>query len=231
MNIHTWHKESEKEWDIFAPMWVKSSHDMWETGSRKTIIPFFAEYVPEGSKVADIGCGDGVGSLKLAKAGFEVTGVDLSKVMIDFAEGKAAHQPGLSFIQGDFNALPFMDEEMDAAMVINSLEYTGDPLLVMKEILRVIKPGGYACFAILGPTAEPRKKFSFPRLLGDKVIMNTMQPWEFEKMAMNSGWEMVADIGVAKRGVDYKKLGHFSKELKQAVSFMWLFLHQKEVVD
>ncbi len=229
MNIHTWHKESEKEWDVFAPMWVKNSQEMWETGSRKNIIPFFSEYVPSGVMVADIGCGDGVGSLKLAEAGFRVTGVDLSNVMIEFAKGKTAQQPGLSFLQGDFYNLPFEDEEMDAAMVINSLEYTGEPLTVMKEIQRVIKPGGYVCFGILGPTAEPRKKFSFHRLLGDKVIMNTMQPWEFEKMALETGWKAVADTGVAKRGVDYTKLGHFSKELKQAVSFMWLFLFQKEV--
>ena len=38
---------------------------------------------------------------------------------------------------------------MDAALVINSLEYTGEPLTVMKEIQRVIKPGGYVCFGIL----------------------------------------------------------------------------------
>ena len=97
MNIHTWHKESEKEWDVFAPMWVKNSQEMWETGSRKNIIPFFSEYVPSGVKVADIGCGDGVGSLKLAEAGYEVTGVDLSNVMIEFAKGKTAQQPELSF--------------------------------------------------------------------------------------------------------------------------------------
>ncbi|MFE4430151.1 class I SAM-dependent methyltransferase [Peribacillus butanolivorans] len=228
MDLHTWHKESEKKWDDFASKWVENSQEMWETGSRKNIIPFFSQYVPTGNKVADIGCGDGVGSLKLAEAGYEVTGIDLSNVMIEFAMEKTVHQPKLSFIQGDFYSLPFKDEEMDAALVINSLEYTGEPLTVVKEIHRIIKPGGYACFGILGPTAEPRKKFSFQRLLGDKVIMNTMQPWEFEKIAVESGWKAVADTGVAKRGIDFTKLGHFSKDLKQAVSFMWLFLLQKE---
>ncbi|WP_285766079.1 class I SAM-dependent methyltransferase [Peribacillus sp. SI8-4] len=229
MNIHTWHKESKKEWDDFAPMWVKKSQEMWETGSRKKIIPFFSSHVHSGMKVADIGCGDGVGSLKLAEAGYDVIGVDLSSVMIEFAKGKAANHPNLSFIQGDLYNLPFKDEEMDAAMVINSLEYTGEPLTVMKEIWRVMKPGGHVCFGILGPTAEPRKNFSYQRLLGNDVIMNTMLPWEFEKLATETGWKTVADTGVAKRGVDYTKLGHFSKDLKQAVSFMWVFLLQKEV--
>ncbi len=38
----------------FCTMWVKNSQEMWETGSRKNIIPFFSEYVPSGLKVADI---------------------------------------------------------------------------------------------------------------------------------------------------------------------------------
>ena len=228
MNLHTWHKEAEKKWDVFAPTWAKNSQEMWETGSRKNIIPFFSEHVEAGAKVVDIGCGDGIGSLKLAQAGYVVTGIDLSNAMIEIAKGNANQQSGLSFTQGDFYGLPFMDDEMDAALVINSLEYTGEPLTVMKEVQRIIKPGGYVCFGILGPTAEPRKKFSYQRLVGEDVIMNTMQAWEFEKLALESGWRAVAETGVGNRGVDYSKLGHFSKELQQAVSFMWLFLFQKE---
>lgn len=231
MNVKTWHKEAEKKWDAFAPTWAKNSQEMWETGSRKKIIPFFSEYVESGSKVVDIGCGDGVGSSKIAQAGYAVTGVDLSTVMVELAKENADQQPGLSFTQGDFYSLPFKDDEMDAALVINSLEYTGEPLTVMKEIHRIIKPGGYVCFGILGPTAEPRKKFSYQRLLGEDVIMNTMQAWEFEKLALSTGWKLVAETGVEKRGVDYSKLGHFSKELKQSVSFMWLFLFQKEGIQ
>ncbi|MFJ7830209.1 class I SAM-dependent methyltransferase [Peribacillus sp. NPDC097284] len=231
MNLKTWHKEAEKKWDVFAPTWAKNSQEMWETGSRKKIIPFFSEYVEAASKVVDIGCGDGVGSSKLAQAGYIVTGVDLSTVMVELAKENADQQPGLSFTQGDFYSLPFKDDEMDAALVINSLEYTGEPLTVMKEIHRIIKPGGYVCFGILGPTAEPRKKFSYQRLFGEDVIMNTMQAWEFEKLALSTGWKLVAETGVEKRGVDYSKLGHFSKELKQSVSFMWLFLFQKEGIQ
>ncbi len=96
-------------------------------------------------------------------------------------------------------------------MVINSLEYTGEPLTVMKEIQRVIKPGGYVCFGILGPTAEPRKNSASAGYWDDEVIMNTMQPWEFEKMALETGWKAVADLRRCKERVDYAKLGHFQR--------------------
>lgn len=231
MDTYKWHKKAEKEWDDFALTWTKNSQGMWEGGSRKNIIPFFSQYVPTGVKVVDLGCGDGMGSLKLAQAGYNVTGIDFSQVMIELAEEKSKQQLGLTFIQGDFTSLPFNDEEMEAAMVINSLEFTGDPLRVLREIHRIIKPGGHVCFGILGPTAEPRKKFSFDRLLGEEVIMNTMQPWEFENLALASGWKPVAETGVGKRGIDYSKLDHLSKELKQAVSFMWLFIFQKEGIQ
>ena len=227
MNLKHWHDKAEKQWDEFAPVWNKNSEEMWETGSRKDIIPFFSEFVPEGSKVADIGCGDGIGTGKLAQAGYLATGIDLSSTMINLAKTNSSGISNVSFMQGDISSLPFQDSEMDAALVINSLEYTGEPLTALNEIRRVIKPGGHACFGILGPTAEPRKNFSYPRLLGKEVIINTILPWEFERLSGENGWELLAEHGVGKRGVRYEKLGHFSKELKQAVSFMWLFLLKK----
>ena len=45
-------------------------------------------------------------------------------------------------------------------MAINSLEWTEEPLRALNEIKRVLKSDGYACIAILGPTAKPREQLS-----------------------------------------------------------------------
>ena len=146
--------------------------------------------------------------MKLAVAGYQVTGVDLSPSMIRSAREKSSDQPDLSFIEGSLMNLPFDDGEFDAAMAINSLEWTED----------------------LGPTAAPRQN-SFRRLYGEKVIMNTMQIWEFEKMALENGWQLIAEDGTGKRGIDEGRLAGLSKELQQALSFLWVFILKKTGED
>lgn len=220
-----WQDEAKKQWDSFSGNWSAGSRHMWEEGSRSGIVPFMLEHVPKG-RLADLGCGDGYGSMKLASSGYEVTGVDLSPSMIRSAKEKTAGKSGLSFIEGSLTALPFQDGEFDAAMAINSLEWTEEPLEALNEICRVVKPGGFAVIAILGPTAAPRQN-SFRRLYGEKVIMNTMQIWEFEKLALSNGWQLAAEKGTNKRGADGGKLEGLPRELLQALSFLWVFILKK----
>ncbi|MBM7703224.1 class I SAM-dependent methyltransferase [Metabacillus iocasae] len=225
MNSFKWHEEAEKQWDERANFWNQNSKEMWLNGSRKTIIPFITQHFEKESFVVDIGCGDGVGSFLLAQAGFHVTGVDLSKEMIERAE-KNNQQVNLSFQQADILSLPFQDEEIDGMMAINSLEWTEVPAHALKEATRIVKSGGYACVGILGPTAGPRAN-SYRRLYGEDVICNTMMPWEFEKLANEQGWSVIDGHGVYKKGVNEQQLGGLSTELKQSLTFMWVFLLRK----
>lgn len=224
----SWHEAAKKGWDERAPLWKEQSEDMWETGSRKTIIPFFKKYVPEGSSVLDVGCGDGYGSLKLWEAGYFVTGVDLSDEMIALCrERKTVEMDGLAFLQADMLDLPFKDELFDSVMAITSLEWAEVPVQALQSILRVVKKGGYLCIGVLGPTAMPRIN-SFDRLYGEPVFMNTMMPWEFERLANEQGLTLVGSQGVYKRGVNDAHLNSLSVELKQALSFLWIFMLKKE---
>lgn len=223
----SWHKMAEEKWDAFSVNWSSNSREMWEKGSRKDIIPFFTNHVPKGSKVSDLGCGDGYGSLKLLTEGYSVVGLDISSEMIETAKNKLI-DTNIDFVQGDLAKLPFDDEEFDAIMAINSLEWTENPLKTLNEIKRVVKVDGYACFGILGPTAGPRKSHSFMRLYGESVIMNSMLPWEFERMAIENGWELVGERWVEKKEARKQALHHLPKELQQSVSFMWLFMLKKK---
>ncbi|PLS16281.1 SAM-dependent methyltransferase [Bacillus sp. M6-12] len=224
MEVRSWHKEAERKWDIFAAQWSQNSREMWESGSRHKIIPLLSSYLQPGDEICDLGCGDGYGSILLANKGFKVKGLDISGEMIETAKSRAEGQKNVSFVQGDLAELPFKENHFDAILAINSLEWTESPREVLMRIQTILKPGGVACFGILGPTAGPRQNHSYRRLYGEKVIMNSMMPWEFEQLALENGWALQQETGVEKRGVEFEKLGHFSKELKQAVSFMWLFL-------
>jgi ubiquinone/menaquinone biosynthesis C-methylase UbiE len=77
--------------------------------------------------------------------GFRVTGVDLSDEMLAQAEGHA-RQAGLgdrvSFCQGDAARIPFPDGSLDLVVSTLSLHHWSDPVAVLDEIARVLRPGG-----------------------------------------------------------------------------------------
>lgn len=217
-----WSSESERQWNERSVMWKSKSKEMWESGSRKEIVPFFQSIVPVGSSICDFGCGDGYGSIKLARAGYHVTGIDVSEEMISTA-CELAKGTNAQFFKGDIAKVEMMENGTDAVIAINSLEWTENPLEVLKEMKRIVRPFGYACIGILGPTAMPRKH-SFNRLYGEEVICNTMMPWELQQLAEENGWEKVAEKGVYKRGVNQQLIETLSLDLKQALSFMWVMI-------
>lgn len=218
-----WVEASEKEWNIRANSWHAKSKEMWDEGSRKDIVPFFKQYVHRGARVVDLGCGDGYGSYKLAKVGYSVTGIDVSEEMVEKANSLAESDMNLHFSKGDIATIAVPDRHYDAVIAINSLEWTESPLHVLEEMKRVVKPGGKACVGILGPTAAPREN-SYRRLYGAHVVCNTMMPWEFERLAEENGWRKVAELGVYKRDTEKLSKGSLTKEVRQALTFMTVFM-------
>jgi demethylmenaquinone methyltransferase/2-methoxy-6-polyprenyl-1,4-benzoquinol methylase len=112
--------------------------------------------LPTGSHGLDAGCGIGSIALLLAEevgpAG-RVTGVDTEPGLLAYAD-EAAEKRGLigrvSFRQGDVNELPFSDDTFDWAWSSDCVGHpvVGEPLPSLKELARVVKPGGTV--AILG---------------------------------------------------------------------------------
>jgi ubiquinone/menaquinone biosynthesis C-methylase UbiE len=224
MKNSEWHTSAKTRWEDNADYWHERSVEMWTSGSRKAIIPFFTKHIDTGNRVADLGCGDGYGSYLLYKKGYVVTGMDFSRKMVEIAKKQEMDQ--LSFLQGDLRSLPFQDEQFHAVMAINSVEWTEDPLHTLNEIERVVTPNGYICIGLLGPTAHPRDN-AFPRLHGKEAICNTMMPWELEKLAGEKGWKKVDEDWVYKKGVKSSITENLTNELKQALTFMTLFMFQK----
>jgi ubiquinone/menaquinone biosynthesis C-methylase UbiE len=226
LSSFNWVTEAENQWNEKSNFWNKQSKEMWEDGSRKDIVPFFQKHVAIDTHVCDLGCGDGYGSFKLAESGYHVLGIDLSEEMIEKARAQRISQT-LQFDKGDIANLNIENESFEAIMAINSLEWTESPLSVLIEMKRVVKRDGYACVGILGPTAMPRSN-SYRRLYGEEVICNTMMPWEFEQLASENGWEKVDELPVYKRGADQLPLHNISTELKQALTFMWVFMLRRK---
>jgi len=78
---------------------------------------------------------------RLARRGYVVAGVDASEGMLDHAR---ANNPGAKIEKADVDALPFADAEFDRVLCIEVLRYLPDPTAAIREMSRVLKPGGVA---------------------------------------------------------------------------------------
>ena len=105
--------------------------------------------LPSGSRGLDAGCGIGSHTLLLAEAvgpGGHVTGLDLSPEFLAHARKvvkKSSLSEQVSFLEGDVNKLPFDEDTFDWVWSVDCVGYAPlEPLPVVKELARVVKPGG-----------------------------------------------------------------------------------------
>lgn len=118
------------------------------------------------SRILDIGCGNGAFLSKLASGIQEGVGVDISEKMLEQARKRNAAQPHLTFQKIDGPVLPFADQTFDKVISVLSFRYLDwDPIL--KEILRVLKPGGE--FLVVDMVAAPVTFKEVPFLLRSKM--------------------------------------------------------------
>jgi demethylmenaquinone methyltransferase / 2-methoxy-6-polyprenyl-1,4-benzoquinol methylase len=99
-----------------------------------------SEVVRPGDRVLDAACGTGDLAVADHRAGAaSVIGVDFSPRMLALARRKA---PGLEWVEGDLLALPFPDDTFDAATVGFGVRNVADLELALRELRRVLRPGG-----------------------------------------------------------------------------------------
>lgn len=101
--------------------------------------------VKPGSRILDLCCGTGRHAVELAAKGYEVTGLDLSDVLLSYARRHSRCLP-VTYVKGDMRALPFPDESFDAVLNwFTSFGYFAEDReneKVLSEIARVLAPGG-----------------------------------------------------------------------------------------
>lgn len=100
------------------------------------------ELLDERWVVADLGCGTGHMAAALAPCVGRVIAVDESGPMLAAAEQRLKEFPNVELRTGTIESLPIEDETLDAAMLFLVAHFITDPGKVMREIRRVLKPGG-----------------------------------------------------------------------------------------
>jgi ubiquinone/menaquinone biosynthesis C-methylase UbiE len=115
-----------------------------------------AARLPAGARVLEVAPGPGYLALELARAGFRVTGLDISHSFVRIATANA-RRAGLAidFRQGNAAQMPFAERAFDFVVCVAAFKNFTDPVGALDEVHRVLTPGGSASIQDLRKDAPP----------------------------------------------------------------------------
>ena len=168
-----------------------------------------------GQRLLEVGCGIGTDLVRFAKGGARVTGVDLAQTAIDLARKNFALNgvmpEELRVANGE--ALPYADASFDVVYGHGVVQYTADAPRLIREMHRVLKPGGTGIFMVYNRVswlnamsklmkvalehedAPVLKKYSIPEFRDLLKPFATVEivPERFPvKSRLHKGWKSVA---------------------------------------
>lgn len=122
----------------------------------------FARIVP-GEKVLDVGTGTGVVAITAARAGADVTGLDLTPELLAQARENAtlAGYPRIPWNEGDAESLPYEGGTFDVVLSQFGHMFAPRPEVAIAEMRRVLKPTGRIAFATWPPEHFVGRLFAF----------------------------------------------------------------------
>ena len=117
--------------------------------------------VRPSDRILEVGFGPGVGIELLATSASSgrVMGVDSSKEMVEQAmsrNAKAIEAGRVELREGSVEPLPFADKTFDGALAVNSMQVWPDAVAGLREIRRVMKPGGRIALAFTRHSGQPK---------------------------------------------------------------------------
>lgn len=154
-----------RAYDHWAPhfdAWQQAFGGPYDALILPRLLALLDRYAPGARRVADLGIGTGELVVALARRGFTVVGVDVSRPMLEVARAKIA-TAGLAaapaLVEQDIRALT-LEAPVDAALcvytVVNQLVEDGDLDRLLGAVARALVPGGLFVFEVNLPAAYAR---------------------------------------------------------------------------
>jgi SAM-dependent methyltransferase len=128
-----------------AELLARRAEGFWNVDYfERIILPLLA--LPRGACVVDVGAGNGALTFLLARLrpDLDLTGVDLTAELVSAANDEARKRSlaNVRFVEGDATRLEFPDAHFDAAVCQTLLVHLPEPARAVKEMARVLRPGG-----------------------------------------------------------------------------------------
>jgi SAM-dependent methyltransferase len=138
--------ETRKGYDLWAETYEESPNPVVSVDARHTM----GILAPRpGERILDAGCGTGRNLAAMIDAGSHPTGIDFSSGMLSIAR---SHYPEVPLQEADLQApYPFQDGTFDAVLCALVGEHLDRPLDALREMRRVLRPGGRLVFSVFHP--------------------------------------------------------------------------------
>ena len=197
--IHKFGSQAERWWDPNGEF--KTLHQV--NPLRLQFIQQYAEL--QGKRLVDVGCGGGILTEGLAKAGAEALGIDLSEELIDIADLHGLEtgvQASYQKISAESLA-ELQPASFDHVTCMEMLEHVPDPAAIIQACANLVKPGGMVFFSTLNrvPKAYLLAILAAEHLLqmvpkGTHDYKTFIKPAELSQIARQVGLELKAMVGI-----------------------------------
>ena len=140
-----WYTDVEDE----AARLSRSPHNRVELLRTREVLGRFLDDTDDGMRIVDVGGGSGVHAGWLAERGHRVALLDLVPRHVE----QASRLPGVEARLGDARALPYADDAFDLGLALGPLYHLDrreDRVQVLRELARVVRPGGVVVAAAIG---------------------------------------------------------------------------------
>jgi ubiquinone/menaquinone biosynthesis C-methylase UbiE len=181
----------------------------WYDRSTRGRIPEFvrtaedvAASLPAGSAILEVAPGPGFLAIELAKRGYSVTGIDISKSFVGIA-GRNARDAGVTidFRRGDVARMPFADNSFDFIVCVAAFKNFPDPIAALDEMHRVLRPGGSASIEDLRKEITDREITAEVRGMNQGRVNTFVTKWIFRTALLRAAYTTEAVERLAARSL------------------------------
>lgn len=149
----------------------------------------------DSDRVVDVACGPGFLTMAFAERCADVFGVDATEKLLSSARHEAVRRKldNVTFVLGDANQLALQDGSFDVASCRAAFHHFPEPAAVLRELQRVLRPGGRILIADMFASAEPEKAAYHNRIerLCDPTHTRALAHAEFEQLFRDAGLELL----------------------------------------
>lgn len=180
----------------------------------KHLLQYAPTELTEGGHVIDLGSGTGFFTRQLATrySSARVTGLDIAEGMLHFSKHQV-DDIAVNWLCADAEQLPIADHNVD--MIFSSLviQWCSDLPRLMRELARVLKPGGQLLLATLGPNTLRELKSAWQQV-DNYVHVNRFQPQDSLRLAAVAADFAIDHFAVEQRIIYFDRLTELTRELK-----------------
>jgi ubiquinone/menaquinone biosynthesis C-methylase UbiE len=169
----------------------------WYAGlTRKSLAEFqtlaqrIAGQLSPGSCVLEVAPGPGYFAVELARLGnYQVTGLDISRTFVEIAQrNAAAAHVGVDFREGNASNMPFESDCFDFLLCRAAFKNFSEPVAALREMQRVLKPGGKALIIDLRRDASLESINQAVAAMGLGLVNRVITRWTFRHMLLKRAY-------------------------------------------